>query len=72
MVLEVIPVRSFKDLYSCPIDFIKKSTNKGQFQYLTRLKGASKGDLAVYNTISFTKIIINIISELPKHFTFFF
>ena len=28
-----------------------------------KLKGASRGDLPVYNTISFTKIKINILSE---------
>ena len=28
-----------KDLYSCPIEIIKGLTDKGQFQYLTGLKG---------------------------------
>ena len=42
---------------------ISEFTDKGQFQYLTNLKGASRGDLPVYNTISFTKIKINILSE---------
>ena len=28
-----------------------------------KLKGGSRGDLPVYNTISFTKIKINILSE---------
>ena len=42
---------------------ISEFTDKGQFQYLTNLKGASRGDLPVYSTISFTKIKINILSE---------
>ena len=28
-----------KGVYSCPIEIIKGLTNKGQFQYLTGLKG---------------------------------
>ena len=35
---------------------ISEFTDKGQFQYLTNLKGPQEGDLPVYNTISFTKI----------------
>ena len=42
---------------------ISEFIDKGQFQYLIKLKGASRGDLPVYNTISFTKIKINILSE---------
>ena len=34
----------------------------GQFQYLTNLKEGSSEELPVYNTISFTKIKINILS----------
>ena len=45
------------------LDGFSEFTDKGEFQYLTNLKGASKGDLPVYNTISFTKIKINILSE---------
>ena len=41
---------------------ISEFTDKGQFQY-HNLKGASRGDLPVYNTISVTKIKINILSE---------
>ena len=52
----------FKDLYSCPIEVIKGLTDKGQFQYLTGLKGPQEG-LPVCNTISFTEININILSE---------
>ena len=29
---------NLNDLYSCPIEIIKGLTDKGQFQYLTRLK----------------------------------
>ena len=52
-----------KTLYSSPIEIIKGLTDKGQFQYLTKLKGTSRGDLLAYNTISFTEIKINILSE---------
>ena len=52
-----------KDLYSCLIDIIKWLPNKGQFGYFHRIKGASRRDLPVYNTISFTKINTNILSE---------
>ena len=52
----------FKDLYTCPIEVIKGLTDKGQFQYLTGLKGSQEG-LPVYNAISFTVININSLSE---------
>ena len=42
---------------------ISEFTEKGQFQYLTNLKGPPRGDLPVYNKISFTKIKINILLE---------
>ena len=35
----------FKDLYSCPVEIIEGITDKGQFQFLTGLRG----DLPVYN-----------------------
>ena len=31
----------FKDIYLCPIEIINRLTDKGQFQYLTKIKGAS-------------------------------
>ena len=34
---------SFKDIYYCPIEIIKGLTDKGQFQYLTKLKGPQEG-----------------------------
>ena len=43
-----------KDLYPCPIE-INGLTDKGQFQYR-----ASRGDLPVYNKISFTMISTNL------------
>ena len=60
-----------KDLYSCPIEIIKGLTDKGQFQYLTdyRIKGASKGDVPVYNLIFFTKINIFTQKEDQKWFS---
>ena len=33
----------FKDIYSCPKEIIKGLTDKGQFQYLTKLKGPQEG-----------------------------
>ena len=33
---------NLKDLYSCPLEIIKGLTDKGQFQYLTGLKGPQK------------------------------
>ena len=41
---------------------IKGLTDKGQFQYLTKVKGPQEG-LPVNNTISFIKIKINNLSE---------
>ena len=32
-----------KDIYSCPIEIIKGLTDKGQLQYLTKLKGPQEG-----------------------------
>ena len=53
----------FKDKYYCPIEIIKGLTDKGQFQYLTKLMGPQEETyLYIYNTISFTKIKINIVS----------
>ena len=49
-------------MYYCPIEIIKGLTDKGQFQYLEKIKGASSGELPVYSTISFTKIKINILT----------
>ena len=34
---------SFKDIDYCPIEIIKGLTDKGQFQYLTKLKGPQEG-----------------------------
>ena len=42
---------------------ISEFTDKGQFQYLTNLKGLKRGLTCIHNTISFTKIKINILSE---------
>ena len=55
-------IYQLKDIDYCPIETIKGLTDKGQFQYLTKLMGPQDGDLPVYNTISFTKIKINILS----------
>ena len=49
--------KKLKDLYST----IKGLTDKGQFQYLTGLKGPQEG--TVYKQIPFTEININILLE---------
>ena len=36
--------RNFKGIYYCPIEIIKGLTDKGQFQYLTKLKGPQVGN----------------------------
>ena len=36
-------VLAIKDIDYCPIEIIKGLTNKGQFQYLTKLKGPQEG-----------------------------
>ena len=51
-----------KDIIYCLLEIITRLADKGQFQYLTILKGPQRGDLPVYNTISFTKIKIKILS----------
>ena len=51
-----------KGIYFCPLELIKRLTDKGQFQYLKKLKGASSEELPVCNTISETYIKINILS----------
>ena len=33
-----------KGIYYCPIELIKRLTDKGQFQYLTKLKGPQVGN----------------------------
>ena len=44
--------------YSCPIEIIKRLTDKGQFQYLIGLKGPQERIyLSVCNTIYFTNFI---------------
>ena len=40
-----------KDLYPCPIEIFKGLTEKGQFQYLTGLKGLQEGTY-LYTTIT--------------------
>ena len=36
-------LHTLKDIYSCPIKIINRLTDKGQFQYLTKLKGHQEG-----------------------------
>ena len=40
-----------KDMYYCPIEIIKGLTDKGQFQFLTKLKGSQEGTY-LYTTLS--------------------
>ena len=63
-------IMRFKDIYFCQIEIIKGLTDKGQFH---KIKGASRGDLPVYNTIYFSKIkdqyfIINHLIPSWDHF----
>ena len=51
----------FKDIYFVIYGFISEFTDKGQF-ISHKIKGASSGELPVYNTISFAEIKINILS----------
>ena len=41
--LEITSHGPFKDKYYCPIEIIKGLTDKGQFQYPTKLKGPQEG-----------------------------
>ena len=36
-------ILSFKDIYSCPTEIIKGLADKGQFHYLTKLRGPQDG-----------------------------
>ena len=53
----------FKGIYFVIYGIISEFTDRGTVSVSHKLKGASRGDLPVYNTISFTKIKINILSE---------
>ena len=62
-----IIINTFKDLYSCPIEVIIGLTDiKGTVSVSHWIKGASRGNLPVYNTIYFTKINISILLETSK------
>ena len=41
--LQVLDRDSLKDIDHCPIEIIKGLTDKGQFQYLTKLMGPQEG-----------------------------
>ena len=53
--LTTICFHNVKDLYSCSIE-----TTKGTVSVSHMIKGASRGDIPVYNTLSFTKIHVHI------------
>ena len=57
-----IKIDMVKGIYFVIYGIISEFTDKGQ-SVSHKLKGASRGDLPVYNTISFTKIKINFLSE---------
>ena len=38
-----MPTTLVKDIYYCPLEIIKGLTDKGQFQYATKLKGPQEG-----------------------------
>ena len=55
------------DLYSCKIEIIKGLTDKGQFEYVTVLKGPQEGAyMYLYITQFLSKINTNNISECTK------
>ena len=59
-----------KGLYFYPREVISGLTDKGQIKSISVfhwIKEASRGDLPVLYKISFTKLNINILSEIPKH-----
>ena len=61
-----------KGIYYCPIEIIKGLTDKGQFQYLTKLKGPQMGNY-LYTTqfLSLDKdqyFIINYLIPSLDHF----
>ena len=37
-------LHALKGIYYCPIEIIKELTDKGQFRYLTKLKGPQFGN----------------------------
>ena len=51
-----------KGIYYCQKEIIKELTGYGTVSIYHKIKGASSGELPVYNTISFTKMKINILS----------
>ena len=51
-----------KDIYFVMYGIVSEFTDKGQFPLSHKIKGASSGELPVYNTISFAEIKINILS----------
>ena len=55
-------LRTLTGIYFCPVVVISGLTDKDQIHYLTGIR-AQRGDLPVYNKISFTKINIDILSE---------
>ena len=61
-------LRTLKDIYSCPIEIIQELHDKGQFQYLTKLKGPQEGTY-LYTTqfISLDKDRYFIIHYLITH-----
>ena len=47
-------VTAVKCIYYCPIEIIKGITDKGQLQYLTKLKGPQVGN-SFYCSVSFVR-----------------
>ena len=46
----------FKGIYYCPIEIIIGLTDKGQFQYLTKLKGPQEGNYRYLYTTQFPSL----------------
>ena len=60
MKIKLILPYSFKDIHPCPLEMIKGLPYKGQFRYLTKLKGPQEGTY-LNTTHFFTQI--NILSK---------
>ena len=65
MVSPYLP-KGFKDIDLCPFEIIKGLTDKGHFQYLTKLKGPQVGNY-LYTT-QYQNFIINYLIRSWDHF----
>ena len=59
---------SLKDVYFCPIEIISGLTDKGQFQYLTGIKGPKRGLTCIKQNIFLLRSISIFYQKIPKPF----